>query len=129
MALGEVTICNRGLNAGSEIEEPQGVGYRRAGPTDPGRDVLVAEPELIDELAIRIGRLERIQVFALEVLDERQFELLSIGELADDGRDPVEPGGLGRAQPALTGDELVAVDRFSDKDGLEDAVLLDTRGQ
>ena len=97
--------------------------------TDAGRDLVLAEPELLDELAIGVRRLERIEVFALEVLDEREFELLAIGELADDGRDPVEAGGLGRAQPALTGDELVAVDRLGDQDRLEDAVLDDARGQ
>ena len=71
----------------------------------------------------------RVEVLALEVLDERELELIAIGELADDGRDAIEAGGLCRAQPPLAGDELVAVDRLGDEDRLEDAVLRDARVQ
>ena len=63
----------------------------RARPTRVG-DVVLAEAELVDQLAIGVGRLDRVEVLALEVLDERELELLAIGELADDRRDPLEAG-------------------------------------
>ena len=94
----------------------------RARPTRVG-DVVLGEPELVDQLAVGVGRLDRVEVRALEVLDERELELVAIGELADDGRDALEAGGLGGAQPALAGDELVAVDGLGDEDRLEHAVL------
>ena len=55
-------------------------------------------------------RLDRVEVLALEVLDEGELELSLVVELADDGRDALEPGRLGRAKPPLAGDQLVAVD-------------------
>ena len=41
-----------------------------------------------------VGLLDRVEVLALEVLDERELELLAVGELADDRRDPLEAGEL-----------------------------------
>ncbi len=69
------------------------------------------------------GRLDRVEILALEVLDQRELELVAVGELADDGRDALEPGRWRGPQPALAGDELVAVDRLGHEDRLEDAVL------
>ena len=127
VALGQPAVRDRGLDARGEVEQAQRVRDRRSGAADAGRDVLLAEPELLDELAVGVGRLERVEVLALEVLDEREFELLAIGELAHDRRDAVETGGLRGPQPALAGDELVAVERLGDEDRLEDAVLGDAR--
>ena len=73
---------------------------------------LLAEPELLDQLAVRLRRLERIEILALEVLDEGDLELLAVGELADDRGDAFETGRLGGPEPPLAGDELVAVDRL-----------------
>ena len=111
MALGEPAIGDRGLDAGREVEQSERVGHRRSGSTDARRDLVLAEPEVVDQLAIGVGGLERVEVVALEVLDERQLELVAIGELADDRRDPLEAGRLGGAKTALAGDELVAVER------------------
>ena len=110
---------------GRELEQPERVGHRRSGPADPRRDLVLAEPELVDQLPVGLGGLERIEVLALEVLDERELELVAIGELADDGRDPLQAGRLGGAEATLAGDELVAIDRLGDEDRLEHAVLGD----
>ena len=115
--------------AGRELEQAQRVGDGRAGAPDAGRDVVLAEPELVDQLAVGVGRLDRVEVLALQVLDERELELVAIDELADDGRDAIEAGRLGRPEAALAGDELVAVDRLGDEDRLEDAVLGDARAE
>ena len=111
MALGEPAVGDRGLDAGRQIEEAERVRDGRACRADAIRDVLLAEPELLDQLAVGFRRLERIEILALEVLDEGELELLAIGELADDRGDAFETGRLGGAQPPLAGDELVAVDR------------------
>ena len=52
---------------------------------------------------------------------------VAIGELADERGDPFEAGEAGRAHASLAGDELVAVERLRDEDGLEHAVLPDAR--
>ena len=125
MALAEAAVRDRGLHAGRQVEEAESVRDRRSCATDAVRDFLLAEPELLDQLAVRLRGLERIEILALEVLDEGDLELLAVGELADDRRDAFETGRLGGTQPPLAGDELVAVDRLHDEDRLEDAVLGD----
>ena len=49
-------------------------------------------------ISCRIGarRLDRVEILALEVLDEGELELLAVGQLADDGRDALEAGRLAR---------------------------------
>ncbi len=79
-------------------------------------------PKSIDELSIGVGSLDRVEIRALEVLDEGELERVSIDHLADDGRDPVESGGLRGAKPSLTGDELVSACRLGHQDRLEYAV-------
>ena len=62
------------------------------GPADLLGERLLRQPEVIDELPIRVGLLERTEVRPLEVLDERELELMLIGELAHDRRDALETG-------------------------------------
>jgi hypothetical protein len=69
-----------------------------------------------------VGLFEGTQVFALEVLYERELELVSIRELPNDRGDPVETGKLGGAEASLAGDELVAVNRLDHEDRLQDAM-------
>ena len=129
MALGQPTIRDRRLDAGCEVEKAKRVRDGRSGTTDPRRDFVLAEAELVDELSVGFRRLERIEILALQVLDQRELELVAIGELAHDCRDAFEAGGLRGPEPALAGDELVAVDRLGHEDRLDDAVLADARGQ
>jgi hypothetical protein len=76
-----------------------------------------------------MGFFQRPEIGSLEVFDKGHLELLPIGELANDCRDPFEARHLTRSEPTLTGDELVAIDRFGHEDRLEDPVLADARRQ
>ena len=67
--------------------------------------------------------LDRVEVRALDVLDEGQLELIAIGELADDRRDPLEAGQLGGPDATFAGDELIAVEDLGHEDRLEHAVV------
>ena len=127
MALGQSPVGDRGLDPRGEVEQAERVRDRRAGTPDTGREAILGEPEFVDELAIGIGGLDRVEILALEVLDEGELELIAIGELAHESRDAIEAGGLRRPKPPLTGDELVAVDRLGHEDRLEHAVLRDAR--
>ncbi len=66
---------------------------------------------------------------ALDVLDQVDLHHLVVAVVADDDRDLVQAGLLRRAIPALADDDLVVGVDGSNDDRLEDAVLLDTRGQ
>ena len=127
VALGQATVDDRGLDRWREVEQPERVRDGRSGPTDALGDVVLGEPELVDELAVREGRLDRVEVLALQVLDEGELELLAVRELADDGGDPLEAGGDGGSKPSLAGDELVAVEDLGHEDRLDDPVLGDAR--
>ena len=96
---------------------------------DARRDVLGPQAELVDEPAEPVRGLDRVEVLALQVLDERDLELVDGIELADDRRDALEAGHARGAPAALAGDELVALDGLRDEDRLQDAMLADARGQ
>jgi hypothetical protein len=90
--------------------------------------VRVAELLLEDVKAFRL--FERREVFALDVLDQRDLELLAVVDVELDRRDLVETSHRGRAVAALAGDDLVAVRRDRpDQDRLEHALLANARRQ
>ena len=87
---------------------------------------------LLQEALVAFGDLDRVEVGALEVLDERELERLRRRDVFDDDRDVVKSRALRCAPAALAGDELEAnfarVGRSSDladDDRLDDAVLAD----
>ena len=41
---------------------------------DPVRELLLLQPELVEELAERLSQLDRVEVLAVDVLDERFSE-------------------------------------------------------
>jgi hypothetical protein len=57
---------------------------------------------------ICFGFLDRIQILALDILDERDLERLDIIEFANDDRDLVKLRPLRRPPAPLAGDDLIA---------------------
>ena len=65
--------------------------------------------EVLDQLLVGGRLLERVEVLAVEVLDQGLLEAVGlVGRLDQDG-DGLQPGPPGRPPPALAGDELVVV--------------------
>ena len=95
-----------------QLQQPQVVRDRRAILADLRRDVVLLQMEFIDEPLIRGGRFHRIEIFALDVFDQRHLEqplvlrcgtsLTTIGTL-------VQLGELRGAPAPLAGDDLVAL--------------------
>ena len=129
VALGQTSVGDRGLDVRRQVQEAKRVRHGRTGAPDAVGDVVLAQPEAVHQLAIGVGRLEGIEVGALEVLDERELELVAIDQLADDGRNAIETGRLRRTQAALAGHELVAGRRLGHEDRLEHAVRGDARAE
>src|SRR3989304_5474576 len=71
-------------------------GDARARLPDAVRDGPLVQPELVHELAEGVRLLERAEIGALEVLDERQLELRLVSGLPHHGRDAFKAGHLGR---------------------------------
>src|SRR2546429_479797 len=72
-------------------------------------DAGALEPALGDEAGECARLLERIEVLALDVLDEGDGDRSLIRDVADDRRDLREPGHLRGAPAPLAGDDLVAL--------------------
>src|SRR5262245_22205075 len=88
------------------------------------------EAELLDEASQPAGLLDRVEVGALQVLDEAEHKLLVVARLAaDDRRHGVKTREPRRAPAALAGDELVAIGQPAYEQRLEHAVQSDRFGE
>ena len=114
---------------GRQLQQPQGVGHRGPALAHPAGDVVLAEGELLGQLRVGRGLLQRGEVLALEVLDQGLLERGGVGDLADQRRDRGEAGLLGGPPAALAGDQLEVVADRAHQDRLEDAELADRRRQ
>src|SRR5689334_14087403 len=83
----------------------------------------------VDELLVALGLLDRIEVFALDVLDERKLGHRRFVDLADDRRDCMQPRFLCGPPAPLTRDDLEAVPAGPQKDRLKHAALRDRFGE
>ena len=98
---------------------------RRAVLADRRRDLFLRQLEFVGEPAIGERFVDRVQILALDVLDERHLEqrlLLPARDVADDDRHAQEAGPLRGAPAALAGDDLKPVADRADDDRLDDAV-------
>ncbi len=83
---------------------------------DRCRDLLLRQAELVGQPPVRQCFIDGVQVFALNVLDERQLEQLlvgAVGNVADDDRHLVQSGALSRAPSALAGNDAIRRSRFA----------------
>src|SRR3546814_20575331 len=76
--------------------------------------------ELIDETLVGFRLLDCVEVLALNVLDDRDFQRFDIVEIADEGGNLVEPRLLRRPPAPLAGDDLIALTEGADDDGLDE---------
>ena len=89
-------------------EKSRDVGDRRAILADGVGDLLLREMEFVRESAVGVRFLHRVEIFALEVFDERGGEQPIVRDVADDDRHLEKAGALRRAPAAFAGDDLVA---------------------
>jgi hypothetical protein len=70
-----------------------------------------------------LGFFDRVEVCALEVLDECNGEEVFVGQLSDEGGDVVPAQLGGSAKATFSGSQFVAISgrRFSDGDWLKEA--------
>ena len=79
----------------------------------------------LDQLTVALGFFERVQILALDILDQRNLGRRRIVDLANDRGNAMEPGALGRAPAALSGDDHVILAVGPQQDGLKHAALPD----
>src|SRR3546814_4586213 len=69
---------------------------------------LLAVPELGDQPLKSFGFFDRVQVGALDILHQRQFESGGVVQLPDNGRNLVQPRRLCRPPAPFAGDDFIA---------------------
>ena len=101
------------LHGRGQLQQPEGVGDLRPRPTDPLGELVVGAAEVLEQLAVGRGLLERVELGAVEVLQQRVPEHVVVVGLPHDRGDRVEAGLLRRTPAALAHDQLVLVGRLS----------------
>ena len=92
------------LDQGRELEQPQTVGDAAPIAPDALGKLLLGPPELREQSLVGLGLFHRIQIFALDVFDERHFQCKLVWNVAHNGGDFIQAGALCRAPTTFAGD-------------------------
>src|SRR5215469_2116073 len=125
MADGQTSLRDVTLNLAVEIEQADRVRNDRTTFPDVLRNIFLAKVKLFSQAPIGICLLNRIQILALEVFDQSQFEDVTIGGLADDHGSFLQSQLAGGSPSAFAGDDFAFTVNFSDDKRLNDPVLSD----
>ena len=113
-----------------KVEQPDSIGHRRLRAPDALCHVAERERELVLEDRVRAGFLDRREVLARDVLDERKQKGVAIVGGADERGNGREAGRLGGAPTALARDQLIgSVRDRPDDDRLDDTLNPDRLGE
>ena len=132
MAGGKFAAADERLHRFRKLEQAQHVGDVATALADDPSDLVLAVFELPTERLITCGFFERIEVFALDVLDDRQFQRFGVADIEDDDGNVVDAGALRGPPTALAGNDLESAGgagRRPHRDRLDDAALLDRGGE
>src|SRR4051794_14695466 len=83
----------------------------------------------VDELLIAFGLFKRVQVLALDILDQRELGRGRLVDLAHDRRNRMEPGTLGRPPATLASDDLIVLTIGAKQNRLKHAPFGDRIGE
>ena len=85
-------------------------------------ELFLGQLVFVDQPPVRLRFFDRIQVVALDVLDERDLQQMIVVDLAHDDGDLEQARALRRAPAALAGDDLEAALDAADEQRLNHAV-------
>src|SRR5690606_7358076 len=126
----DIAVFEHALHVFAQRHQPQQVGHGGARLADRIGDLLVREFEFLLQARQRHRLLHRIEVFTLDVFDQRHGDGGFVRYLANHDRYLVETGQLAGAPAAFAGDDLVAVGaNWSHHDGLHDTLCPDRVGE
>ena len=122
MASRETPVLDQVLQRLLKVEKPNSIGDGGAVLARTLGHVFLGEIELFHKSLKRASLLDRIQVFALYILNKRNLERQLWGDFPNHSGDPREPCPLGSAPAALSGDKLVSPSIWSQNQGLYDPI-------
>lgn len=107
MTGGEVAGLDLAENLGFELQQTQTVADGGACLADAEGDVVLRHVEFSRQAAVGAGLFHRVEVLALDILDDRQLQGLAVVDVAHHHRDGGQAGQLGGAETPLAGDQLI----------------------
>src|ERR1017187_855928 len=125
MASGEAALSNQLLDIGRKLEEPEEVDDGGAIFTGALSNLIGVEEEFAAQAVKGNGGFDGVQILALDVLDQGDFEQTVVGDFADNNRHRLIASQFGGTPTALTGDQLIACTRPADHQRLDNAVGAD----
>jgi hypothetical protein len=130
VSLGEIARGEQLERLIGEVEQAQQVGHGDTRAADAPAELLARQPELLDEQRAGARLLDRREVLARHVLDQRELERRGVVLRAHERGHGVEAGELRGAPTAFAGDQLVgAAGERAHEDRLQDAALAQRAGQ
>ncbi len=129
MAGGELLVGEELLHLEGKREKTDRVRDVGSGHADPVGELLLLQPELVQELSEGLAKLDRVEVLAVDVLDEGFSEQVGVIRIPQDDGHGGQPGQLGGTEPPLPRDDFVALTRPAHDDRLQDPDLADRRRQ
>ena len=103
MADRELAAGKQGLDVRGEVEKANGIGDGGPVFADALGDFFLFQQKFASEPGVGFGFLDGIQVFALEVFDERHVQHIAVTGGANDDGDFRQPEADAGAPPALAG--------------------------
>lgn len=125
MADGNALLREPALNLLVEIEQPHAVRDGCAALADFLGDVLLPQPKLTSEAREGIGFFDRVEIFTLQVLDQREFEDVLIGRFANDHGRLGQTDLLRGTPAAFAGDQFKEISAPARDQRLDDPVFFD----
>ena len=112
-----------------QVEQTQQVTHGGARAPHRIRNLLMCKVKFLDQAHESLRFLEWIQVFALDVFDQRDGRRRFCIEFAHHRRNLLQPGQLRRAPAPLTGDQLEMIAFGAHHDRLHHTLAADRIGQ
>ena len=103
MALGDFARYEATANFGFELKQPERVCHGCPTLAHTSRRLFLRQAVFVGQTPVGHRFFDGIEVGALNVLDERQFEQFGIGSITDDDGYRVEPGQSRRLQSSFAG--------------------------
>src|SRR5437764_110424 len=112
-----------------QFEQSQGIGNRGAVFAHIACHVLLPQVKLGLQALVSACLFQRVEVFALQVLQERQAQDFLVTRRLDERQDGLKAGQLRRPPAALTGNEFEAIMVTAHDNGLQESLRLEGTGE
>src|ERR1700723_4251781 len=99
-----------------QLQQSKGIRDYRSAFTYANRNILLSQGEFLGEAPISLSLFDRVQVFALEIFNQRHFQNVTIRGISDDDRRLAEAELICGSPTAFSGDLFALSINAADKE-------------